>query len=144
MRFIRCAICGCEIHAGGGDYAKDTRGGRSHVTEHHYVAKRFFGPSKDHGSRQREPIFKNDPWKLKKDSDKFCYECHEELLHNPVFLTKDISRFAELAKQRHLTESKKPERKARIAGRIKLLHEVIEKGLETMLRTEVAKSSGKT
>ena len=60
----------------------------------------------------------------------FCYECHEELLHNPVFLPEDIVRFANVVKARRLGETTKKEDRAKIAGRIRLLNEVIKAGLE--------------
>jgi hypothetical protein len=119
-----CQICGCQITRKKGVYATDTIEGRSHATKHHYVAERFFGRS----------IFKNmkDPWGLEGQKEVFCYECHEELLHNPVLTPKDIQRFAELVERTGLNEKKKTSSKAKIAGRINLLHEVIKKGLEAL------------
>jgi hypothetical protein len=64
----------------------------------------------------------------------FCYECHEELLHNPVFLPEDIERFAKLVSLRGWSEKQKPDSRKRIAGRIKLLHEVIDCGLGVMVK----------
>ena len=63
----------------------------------------------------------------------FCYECHEELVHNPVFLPEDISRFSELVKQRGLSERVKTDSREPIAGRVALFHEVIACGLESLL-----------
>ena len=130
-----CVICGCRIHREG-EYAQPTIKGRSHATRHHYVAKRFSSRSNSKGE-PREPIFnpKNYPpqWKKQEQDGMFCYECHEELLHNPVFLDTDISQFAKLVKLKNLNESKKPENKDKIAGRIVLLHEVIEKGIKAIL-----------
>ena len=74
--------------------------------------------------------------KQQQQDGQFCYECHEELLHNPVFLSTDISRFAKLVELRNLNESKKPKNKDKIAGRIVLLHEVIEKGIKALLMAE--------
>lgn len=71
----------------------------------------------------------------------FCYECHEELLHNPVLLPEDISRFAELVKKRGLSEDSKTEDRKRIARRIMLFHEVIALGLRTLHEQE-AKLNG--
>lgn len=48
------------------------------------------------------------------DKATFCYECHEELLHNPVLLPDDIKKFAELVELRGLNEiKKKQQRKTR-------------------------------
>jgi len=140
MGVDKCGICGCSIHHGG-EYAKPTIKGRSHATRHHLVAERFFGRSATRKDEQREPIFKNCPWGREKQRREFCYECHEELLHNPVFLPEDISRFAELVRLRDLDESEKPASKDKIARRIELLHEVIEEGVKALLAAERTKPS---
>ena len=57
----RCAICGCKLHRSG-EYAKPSVLGRSHATEHHYVAERFFGRSKNRPGTSRERIFESCPW----------------------------------------------------------------------------------
>ncbi len=134
MDLTKCVICGCSIHRGG-EYATPTVEGRSHATKHHYVAERFFGRSANRKGEQREPIFNNYPWELEKRSGEFCYDCHEELLHNPIFLPTDISRFAELVKLRGFDEREKTTSKDKLARRIELLHEVIEEGLKTLLVT---------
>lgn len=126
-----CAICGCELHRGS-EYAKPTVKGRAHATKHHYVAERFFGRSNNRPGTQRTPIFKVCPWDVEGETIAFCYECHEELIHNPVFLPDDIVAFAELVKSRKLNESTKSSSRNKIAGRIKLLHEAIQKGLRAM------------
>lgn len=71
----------------------------------------------------------------------FCYECHEELVHNPVLLPEDIDQFAELVKQRGLSEEMKTESREPIAGRVALLHEVIARGIAS-LRNESGESNG--
>ncbi len=122
-----CAICGCKLHRSG-DYAKPSVKGRSHATGHHYVAERFFGRSANRKNTQREPIFKSCPWGVEGETAAFCYECHEELIHNPVFLPEDIKAFAKLVRARRLHETTKSKDRDKIAGRIKLLHEVIQAG----------------
>lgn len=124
-----CAICGCPLHREG-EYAKPNVRGRSHATRHHYVAERFFGRSANRSGTQRKPIFDRCPWGAEKKSVVFCYECHEELIHNPVLLPCDIQRFADLVKARGLSEDKKPESREKIAGRIKLFREAISAGLK--------------
>ncbi len=69
-------------------------------------------------------------------SDTYCYECHEELLHNPVFIPEDILRFSELVRKRGLGEDKKTASREKLAGRIRLLHDVIEAGLRTLNKDE--------
>ena len=72
------------------------------------------------------------PWGVEGETTIFCYDCHEELLHNPVFLPNDIERLSSLVKERGLDENKKTESKDKIAGRIKLLHEIIQRGLKEL------------
>jgi len=129
-----CAICGCRLHRCG-EYAKPSIKGRSHATKHHYVAERFFGRSKNRPGTQHEKIFDKCPWSREGETGLFCYECHEELLHNPVFLPEDIRRLSELVKLRGLPEDFKTENRENIAERIKLLHEVISKGLQEALES---------
>lgn len=130
-----CAICGCKVHRAG-EYAKPTVKGRSHATKHHYVAERFFGRSSNRPESRRKPTFDQCPWGLEGKTEIYCYECHEELLHNPVFLPEDILRFAELVRRNGLAEDKKTASREKLAGRIKLLHDVVESGLRRLLESE--------
>jgi hypothetical protein len=128
----KCAICGCELHRTKGTYARPTVEGRSHASRHHFVAERFFGRSNNRRGTQRDRVFEKCPWGVENKITIFCYECHEELLHNPVFLQFDIDRLADLVKERDLNENRKTKSKDKIAGRIKLLHEIIHRGLEEL------------
>jgi hypothetical protein len=103
------------------------------------VAERFFGRSANRPGTQREPIFAECPWKLEQKTGVYCYECHEELLHNPVFLPEDIERFAELVTRRGLTETIKGEDRSALAGRIRLLHDVINAGIVRLLTAETTR-----
>jgi hypothetical protein len=125
----RCAICNCVLHRKQGTYARPTVEGRSHATKHHFVAERFFGRSVNRKGTIAEGVFDICPWGYEKKTAIFCYECHEELLHNPVLLPKDVDIFAEIVKKRGLSEETKPGDRTKIAGRIKLLHEIIANGL---------------
>ena len=133
---IKCAICGCELNRKVDVYGTDTIDGRSHASKHHYVAKRFFSRSASHKGKPREPIFKEDPWSLEDKTNEYCYDCHEELLHNPVFLPIDVNRFAKLVKLRKLSETEKTASRKKLAGRIQLLHKVLELGIEKLLEIE--------
>jgi hypothetical protein len=128
----KCAICGCELHRIAGTYARPTVEGRSHASKHHFVPERFFGRSNNRRGTQREKVFATCPWGVEGKTALFCYDCHEELLHNPVFLPDDIALLARLVKARHLIEDSKTASKTSIAGRIKLLHEIIRRGLEEL------------
>jgi len=129
-----CAICGCPLHRTQNTYARPTLEGRSHASKHHHVPERFFGRSKNRRGTQREKIFEKCPWDREGESAVFCYDCHEELLHNPVLLPEDIQRLAKIVQSIGLAEDKKTESREKIAGRIKLLHEVIKRGLEQIER----------
>jgi len=128
----RCAICNCPLHRRTDTYARPNAEGRSHATAHHFVAERFFGRSKNRPRTQTEAVFDSCPWGVEGQSAIFCYECHEELLHNPVLLRQDIEAFAQLAADRGLSEEEKSSDRSRLAGRVKLLHEVIAAGLQAL------------
>lgn len=133
-----CAICSCQLHREGG-YALPTLHGRSHATKHHHVAERFFGRSKNRKQEVRERIFTVCPWAHEKKKIVLCYDCHEELVHNPVFLTEDIERLAALVKSRSLSEERKSDDRSKLAGRIRLLREVIDAGLRSLAEKEANK-----
>jgi hypothetical protein len=126
-----CSICGCEVHRSG-DYAKPTVLGRSHATKHHFVAERFFGRSANRRGSKRRRLFPICPWGHESSTAVFCYECHEELLHNPVLLPNDVLTLAELVRQRGLGEDRKPAHRRKIAGRVSLLHDIISTGLKVL------------
>ena len=140
----KCAICGCPIHRNKDSYARPTPEGRSHASRHHYVPERFFGRSKNRAGTQRDAIFQTCPWGHERKSGLFCYECHEELLHNPVFLPRDIQNFARLVVARGLSETEKICSRELLAGRIKLLHEVVERGLYELSKEQADHFTGET
>ena len=128
----RGAVCHCRLTREKDQYAKPTLAGRRHATEHHYVAERFLGRSKNRPGTQTRGIFAGPPWPEASKTGLFCYECHEELLHDPVLLSEDVAAFAKLVQSRQLGEDEKPEDRRKIAGRIELLHEVITVGLRQL------------
>ena len=127
-----CTICGCQLHRAPNSYARPTAEGRSGASRHHLVPERFFGRSSNRRDTKTEGIFATCPWGLEGKFGLFCYECHEELLHNPVLLPEDVSIFAELIRVRGLSEVSKPEDRSKIAGRVALFHEVIARGLRAI------------
>ena len=131
----KCKICGCEIHRDG-DYAKPTVKGRSHATKHHYVAERFYGRTKNKRTYQEvSPIFgEKDYSEYEGQSGIFCYECHEELLHNPILLPADVEKLAKLVYERKCNEMKKGDSREKIAERIKLFQEIISLGFDEMMK----------
>jgi hypothetical protein len=128
----RCAICGCELHRTQDTYARPTVEGRSHASKHHFVAERFFGRSNNRRGTQRDKVFEECPWSIEGQAAVFCYDCHEELFHNPIFLPVDVAYLADLVKERGLDEDRKTKSKDKIAGRVKLLHEIIQQGLKEL------------
>jgi len=136
----RCAFCNCFLHRTAGTYAKATVQGRSHATKHHLVAERFFGRSTNRKGTKTEGVFSQCPWGQEYKTEVFCYECHEELLHNPVFLREDVERFAMLVKARSLNEDLKPTDRSKLAGRIRLFQEALTLGLK-VLEDEQLRSS---
>lgn len=133
----RCAICNCLMHRSG-DYAQPTALGRSHATSHHHVAERFFGRSANRRGEIRDRLFEVCPWDCERQQTVLCYECHEELVHNPVLLPDDIAMLAHLVQLRGLAEDAKTDDRSCIAGRVQLFHEVIARGLQSLLAEEKA------
>jgi hypothetical protein len=119
----RCVVCRCRLTTGGG-YADSSVQGRAHATNHHFVAKRFFGTG----------VFHICPWDIGNKTAVCCYECHEVLLHNPVFTEANLAVFAALVVARGLDEDDKPPTAEKLGGRIRLLHEVIDAGLSALSR----------
>ena len=138
MRFMSelCAICGCELLRVPDAYARPTIAGRSGASKHHFVAERFFGRSANRRGTKTVGMFAACPWGHEGKSDLFCYECHEELLHNPVLLPDDIKRLADLVRIRDLSETAKTEDRSKIAGRIELFHDAIALGLKMLHERE--------
>jgi hypothetical protein len=134
-----CAICGCLLNRKG-KYAAPTLQGRSHATKHHFVAERFFGRSANRKGVIRSRLFEECPWELEGKHEVFCYECHEILLHNPVFTREDISAFAGLVRLRNLDEPEKTKSYEKLARRVQLLHEVIDCGIKTLTSNNPCKS----
>jgi hypothetical protein len=128
----RCAICNCVLHRKAGAYARPTPEGRGHATKHHLVAERFFGRSSNRRGTLTEGVFQSCPWNHEGKTAVFCYECHEELLHNPVLLQEDIERLAYLVKQLGLNEEQKTADRSKLGGRIKLLHDALARGLQSL------------
>jgi len=126
---LKCAICGCKLHRTPNTYARPTPEGRSHASKHHYIPERFFGRSKTRRGTQRAKIFTASPWGHEGETALFCYDCHEELIHNPVLLPEDVEAFANIVKARGLSETRKSNSRTAIAGRIQLLHEIIHQGI---------------
>ena len=62
----------------------------------------------------------------------FCYECHEELLHNPILLPDDIAKLRQCFVQKGITETEKTNDRILAARRVALLHEVIQRGISSM------------
>ena len=137
----RCAICDCMLHRTAGTYARPSPEGRSHATKHHFVAERFFGRSSNRRGTVTDGVFSSCPWGHEGQTAVFCYDCHEELLHNPVLLPADIAIFAALVKQLGLTEEQKTSDRSMLGGRVELLHEALARGLASLAEEQAARAS---
>ena len=91
-----CMLCGIEFTSG----AYATENGRYNRSEHHLFPTRF---EKYHIS-QRSLAKKLNVESQDFDSVHLCYECHEELLHNPVFTTKMIKELSHLMRGKSLED----------------------------------------
>ena len=127
----RCRICHCKLHRSK-EYARPTNKGRAGATRHHFVAERFFGRSTNRRGSSRPAIFSACPWDYEGKDLVLCYECHEELVHNPVLLPEDFEILRELVLAKGFSEEDKPDHREKIAGRIRLFHEAIAMGLRQM------------
>jgi hypothetical protein len=128
----RCAICDCKLIRKKGVYASGTVEGRGHASKHHCVPERFFGRSDNRPNTLRAGIFEKCPWGMEKEVRLLCYDCHELLIHNPVFLPDDLVQFAALVRANGFSEDDKEESYDKLAGRVKLLSAVIRLGLAEM------------
>ena len=91
-----CMLCGIEFTTG----AYATENGRYNRSEHHLFPARF----KKYHISQRSLAKKLNIESQDFDSVHLCYECHEELLHNPVFATKMIKELSQLMRGRSLED----------------------------------------
>ena len=131
----KCQICDCKIH-NNGEYAKPTIRGRSHASRHHYIAERFYGRTKNKQKYKARPIFKDEFTEYEKKYGLFCYECHEELLHNPIVLPESINKLKKLIRKMGYHESSKGASRKKIAQRIKLFQEIISLGIDELTTRE--------
>jgi hypothetical protein len=137
----RCAFCNCILHRTRDTYARPTVEGRSHATKHHLVAERFFGRSTNRKGTQTDGIFDVCPWNQEGVTRVFCYECHEELLHNPVFLAEDVQRFAEIVKAHGFDEDQKSGDRSKLGARVRLFHDALAIGLKALHEQTVQSAS---
>ena len=93
-----CMLCGTKFSTKG-IYATKTKNGRHHRGEHHLFPARF----EKHFS-QRSLAKKLNVETQSLDSIYLCYDCHEELLQNPVFTTKMIKELSYLMKGKSLED----------------------------------------
>jgi hypothetical protein len=105
------------------------------------VAERFFGRSSNRRGTITERLFESCPWGHEGTTAVFCYECHEELLHNPVLLPEDIANLAYLVKERGLNEEQKEADRSKLAGRVQLLHEALARGLQSLMQEHTERRS---
>ncbi len=91
-----CMLCGIEFTTG----AYATENGQYNRSEHHLFPTRF----EKYYISQRSLAKKINVESQDFDSVHLCYECHEELLHNPVFTTKMIKELNHLMRGKSLED----------------------------------------
>jgi len=90
-------LCGIEVTTSG-VYA--TENGQHYRSKHHLVPNRF----NKYRISQRSLAKKLNVETGDFISILLCYECHEELLHNPVFTTKMIKELSHLMRGKSLED----------------------------------------
>src|SRR3546814_11980683 len=132
----RCVICDCILRRIAGTYARPSAEGRSHATKHHFVAERFFGRSSNRRGTVTDGVFSSCPWGHEGETAVFCYECHEDLLHNPVLLTDDFAALAALVERHGLTEEQKPKERFKTGVRVQFIQLAEEMGPDSHTQEE--------
>jgi uncharacterized CHY-type Zn-finger protein len=117
-----CMLCGIEFPKTG-VYAEKTESGQHYRAEHHLIPKRFekyhisqrsLAKKLNVGTQDFVPVY-------------LCYECHEELLQNPVFTTEMIKELSHLIKGKSLED------------KVVILSHVIELGIREAIKEEEIK-----
>ncbi len=92
-------LCGIKFSKTG-VYAEKTESGQRYRAEHHLIPKRFekyhisqrsLAEKLNVGTQDFVPVY-------------LCYECHEELLQNPVFTAKMLEELSPLIKGKSLED----------------------------------------
>lgn len=109
---IACQLCKTPLKEGNLGNIYGTGEGLNHLSRHHLFPKRF---KKYYTNDEIQKIFHIDnPSSFRV----FCYECHEEILHNIVLNDSMVAGLSTLL------DGKDKKTK------IKIIHEIIKKGIE--------------
>ncbi len=111
----KCQLCNIELQEGNQNNIYGTDEGMNHISRHHLFPKRF----KDYFTNDEiKEIFQIETPQI---VENFCYECHEEVLHNLVLNREIIDKLSKLFEGK--------DKKTRIM----IFHEIIKLGLEAIL-----------
>ncbi|HEY9205431.1 MAG TPA: hypothetical protein VIO58_05870 [Candidatus Methanoperedens sp.] len=109
---IVCQLCKTPLKEGNLGYAYGTSEGLTHLSRHHIFPKRL---KKYFTNDEIQKIFHIDN---PSSSMVFCYECHEEILHNIILNDSMVAMLSTLLDRK----DKKT--------KIKIIHEILKKGIE--------------
>ncbi|MDO9096996.1 MAG: hypothetical protein Q7U60_02590 [Candidatus Methanoperedens sp.] len=123
VKMVNCQICKEELIEGNPGNIYGTDEGLKHRSNHHLFPKRFEG------------YFTNDEIQKIFQIDNpscviaLCYECHEEVLHNIILNELMLEGLSELLVKKNKTT------------KMKILHEILKKGIESCLEIENKKNN---
>jgi hypothetical protein len=112
----RCQLCKAELQEGNRNNIYGTDEGMRHISRHHLFPKRF------RNYFTNDELMKIFQIETPNILGNFCYECHEEVLHN-LILNREI-----IDKLSQLFEGK--DKKTRII----IFYEIFRMGIETILK----------
>jgi len=112
----KCQLCKAELQEGNRNNTYGTDGGMNHISRHHLFPKRFRNYFTDDEIKQ---IFQIEPPMV---LGEFCYECHEEVLHNLVLNREIIDKLSKLFEGK--------DKKTRII----IFHQIFKLGIESILK----------
>ena len=107
-----CKICKTQLQEGNQNNIYGTSEGMNHISNHHLFPKRFL---KYFTIDEIQQTFEIPDPSIERE---FCYECHEEILHNIIIndsMISDLSIFFEGCDKK---------------SRMKIFHEIFKEGLE--------------
>ena len=107
----KCLICGVELVEGNPNNKYGTFEGRNYISRHHLFPQRF---QKYFQENEVLNIFGITKFNERAE---FCYDCHEEMIHNLILNKEILEKLNEKMNGKNLKE------------RIQIFHEIFKKGL---------------
>jgi len=112
----KCKLCNVELVEGNPNnvYGTQCKKGMHHISRHHYFPQKF----KKNGYFSENQISDFFSIKDSKIKNNYCFECHEEVLHNLILNDSIESKLAILFKGKNKQT------------KIKIFHDIFKKGIE--------------